>query len=184
MPPAATEPSLDQALKERFAQLPQVVQQAITSADVERHLRELANTHKLHLDQWELLENEVMLALLGVQPADSLAQNIQNEVGLPQESATLLAADISKAIFEPIREELERTLDNPQAHDEQLSDVEKLGKAVLAQGKGMTLAPATPPASPPEEKVVRAPVSEAYHAGEASTNRKSVDDDPYREPIA
>lgn len=189
MPPAVSQQSeLDLALKKRFAQLPQVVQDAITSADVEKHLRALADTHKLHLDQWELLENEVMLALLGVQPAESLAQNIKSEVGIPQEDAAALAADISRLVFEPVREQLERSLSNPSARNEPLSDVEKLGQQVLAQERGYAaaapVAPATPPTPPPVEKAVRAPVSAAYHGGEASTVRKSVDDDPYREPVA
>ena len=49
---------------EQFKKLPKVVQDAILSADVEMHMRELADKHKLHFDQWSALENEVMFALL------------------------------------------------------------------------------------------------------------------------
>ena len=64
-------------LKERFKELPRVVQNAITSADVRKRMRELADTHKLHLDQWETLENEVMMTLFGVLPVDELQANIE-----------------------------------------------------------------------------------------------------------
>ena len=82
-----TETDLEKALKERFQKLPKVLQNAITSADVEKRMRELADTHKLHIDQWQSLENEVMLTLLGVQPIESLEKNIKSEVAVPDDAA-------------------------------------------------------------------------------------------------
>ena len=49
-------------------------------------MRALADTNKLHIDQWESLENEVMLALLGFQPIQDLEKNIKSEVGVTDES--------------------------------------------------------------------------------------------------
>jgi len=181
---------IDKQLVEHFKALPKVVQDAITSADVQKHMRELADSHKLHLDQWQSLENEVMLTLMGLQPITELQSSLQSEVGLAPDIAASLAGDISKIVFEPIRGELERALDNPQAKDEQLSGVEMAGKQALAQEKAAagappaTVAPATPPAAPNTDKATRAPISESYKAGETSTQRKSVHDDPYREPPA
>src|SRR5580692_2611988 len=109
------EKDLDVKLQERFKELPKVVQDAITSADVEQRMRALADTQKLHLDQWEALENEVMLALLGFQPVEDLQKNIKSEVGVSEEVAKILTAEISKIVFEPIRGELERQLENPDA---------------------------------------------------------------------
>src|SRR5262245_51423759 len=110
-----TEQELDQKLKERFHQLPKVVQDAITSADVQKHLRELADTNKLHLDQWESLENEVMMTLLGFQKPSELASNIKGSLEVPDQVAQDLAVNISRIVFEPIRQQLERELGNPQA---------------------------------------------------------------------
>jgi hypothetical protein len=200
MPPQQmTQEELDGALKERFRQLPKAIQNAITSADVQKELQALSDTHKLHVDQWQLLENTVMLTLLGFQPIDELAKNLKNDLTIPTEKSEELAEAISKIVFEPIREQLERELDNPQAKEAQVSDVEKVGQQVLAAERtenseqaranseqrtansGNTVMPATPPAPAPDGKAVRAPVSEAYRAGESSTERKSVHDDPYRE---
>ncbi len=178
---------LDEQVQERFKTLPKVVQDAITSADIEKHLRELADTHKLHLDQWQSLENEVMLTLMGFQPSEELESNIKSEVGVSQEIASALAADISKIVFEPVRQELERELGNPQAKDAPKTDIELAREQVLATAKPATppsVAAATPPAPAPTEKAARAPVSESYKAGETSVSRKSVHDDPYREPPA
>ena len=98
--------TLQQQLDEQFKQLPQIVQNAITSADIEKHLRALADTQRLHLDQWQKLENEVMLTLLGIQQIESLQRNIQSEVGVTSEVAQELAESINKIVFEPIRQEL------------------------------------------------------------------------------
>lgn len=111
--PSNKEKIMSEKLQARFLQLPKALQNAITSADVEKKLRALSETHKLHLDQWQKLENEVMLALLGFQPVENLEANIKNEVGIAEEEAKALAGDIADTIFEPIREELERELEKP-----------------------------------------------------------------------
>ena len=185
-------------LQERFEQLPKVVQSAISSAEVEKHLRELATTHKLHVDQWQSLENEVMLALFGFQPIEDLQANIKKEVGVSDEVAAALAADISTVVFEPIRQELERGLEHPEAKTASVSDVEAARIQVLGQAPTAnesiaiklpeparpSVAPGTPPQPPPETKVERGPASGAYKPGEMSIARKVVEDDPYREPPA
>ena len=201
-PNTATE--LEIALKERYDKLPKVVQDAIMSADVEKRMRELADTNKLHIDQWQTLENEVMLTLLGVKPIEDLEKNIKKEVGVFDEIAATLAGNISKIVFEPIRQELERQLEHPDAKAAEVSDVEGVRTQILTDSPAPaaqstpvaaeaapattsaapTVAPATPPAEAPTTKIERAPISAAYHAGETSAARKSVDDDPYREPPA
>ena len=187
MPTANTDTELEKALKERFQKLPKVLQNAITSADVEKRMRGLADTHKLHLDQWQSLENEVMLTLLGVQPIEDLEKNLKNEIVVSSETAKLLAGDISKIVFAPIREELERELEHPDAKAAAVSDVEGARAQALTAEAASTapaapaVLPATPPAESPTTKIERAPVSESYKAGETSAERKSVHDDPYRE---
>src|SRR5262249_27999899 len=108
-------------LKEKFNELPKVVQNAITSADIQKQLRAVADNHKLHLDQWGILENEVMMTLLGFQESQNLAANIQSEVGVSAEDAAVLAVEINKIVFEPIRAELERGLEHPEAKAVELS---------------------------------------------------------------
>ena len=171
---------------ERFKKLPKVVQKAITSADVSQHMRALATTHKLHLDQWESLENEVQYTLLGIQPAEELAKNIQKEVGVDETTAAALAADISKVVFEPIRKELERELEHPDATAAITTGVEDVRAQALATSQPAASAPvvpATPPPAPNTIKVERAPVSPSYAPKVASHERKTVDGDPYREQL-
>ncbi|OGG72615.1 hypothetical protein A3A38_03200 [Candidatus Kaiserbacteria bacterium RIFCSPLOWO2_01_FULL_53_17] len=186
--------TIDDQVQQRFQQLPKVVQDAITSTDVERRLRKLADTQKLHVDQWESLENEVMLTLLGIETVESFEKNITSEVGVTSDVAHILAENINTIVFEPIRQELERQLEHPEAHAESVSGVEAARSQILGtkeiplaaptptQPPQLLIAPATPSAPPPEVTVARAPASGAYKPGEASTERKSIVDDPYREP--
>ena len=189
---------LQEKLAERLKSLPKVVRDAITSADVEAHLRTLANTHKLHLDQWQLLENEVMLTLLGFQEPADFKQNIKDDLVLTEDVAVALAGDISKIVFDPIRAELERSLEHPDAQAVEVSDMQAMGAQVLASSEnGVEInrennppVAAAPPAPPvpiaplptaPDAKAIRAPISEVYKPGVASTERKDVASDPYRE---
>ncbi len=193
MQPNTTDSTTDieEKFAERLALLPPVVQQAIQSADLEKHLRALADSHKLHLDQWELLQNEVKLALLGFEDADKLPENLEKEVGVDAATAADLSKAINDEVFEPIRQELERALTHPGAQAEKVDDMEKSRLAAISVAKAAgedipparaTVQPATPPTPAPDGKVVRAPISESYKPSIPSTERKVADGDPYREP--
>lgn len=179
--------NLKETLAQRFKELPSPVQQAITSSDVEKRLRELATQHRLHVDQWDGLENEVMLALLGFEHPQDLEKNLAAVLGSDGESIKNIAQDINRIVFEPIREELERQLEHPEAQEKRLTGAEAAREQILGGNEANaapmpTTPPApTPPAPKAEATVVRAPASGAYKPGEASTARKSVTDDPYRE---
>lgn len=109
--------SVKKAIAEKFKEVPKVVQDAILSSNVEQHLRELAKKHKLHLDQWITLENEVMMALLGIQPLDELGKNISEEAEISAEAGEAIALDVSDIVFEPIRKKLEEELSQDAAQD-------------------------------------------------------------------
>ncbi len=185
---------LQTELQTRFKSLPKVVQNSITSADIEKRLRELANTNNLHLDQWQLLENNVMMTLLGLQDPADLAHHFKKDLDISDELAVSLATETSHIVFEPIRQELERSLEHPEAKEEVFSDEEKARREILSKNAAAAqpatapaspVGPATPPAPVPTEKAVRLmPTSGAYKPGEASAARKDVHDDPYRETPA
>ncbi len=177
---------LNKALAERFSSLPKVVQDAITSADVQKHMRDLAEGHKLHVDQWQVLENNVMLTLLGFQPVADLTKHLQKDLGITEEVAAELAGSISSFVFTPIRGEMERSLEHPNATPESVTQVEAVRTQELQNATPSAapapVTPATPPAPGPEGKAVRASVAPTY-AGSASHERKTIEGDPYREQI-
>lgn len=172
-----------QTIEEQFQKLPSSVRKAITSGDIKEKFQKLVQVHKLHLDQWETIENLILLTILGIHPPQELPEKIVAESGLDSESASKLVEDVALLIFKPIREELERELGAPQAQEEEVSDMDKLRQEVLADKPAVVPAvtPATPPAPPPSEKIARAPASGAYVPGQTSVERANVVDDPYRE---
>lgn len=123
---------LQAQLKELFDQLPPPVQDAITSADVSKQLRELGNTRKLHVDQLDALENEVLMALFGLKPMVDIAKNLGQALGVSSEAAEDIASSISQIVFAPIREELERGLEHPEAKVKEVSGVENARSQILA----------------------------------------------------
>ena len=144
-------------LQALFAALPPIIQDSITSADVEAHLRALSDTHQLHIDQWVILENTVMLSLLGVTKIEGLAHEIETKVGIEAKDAALLAGEISTIIFDPIRGEIE-------AHMQKT-------RSII-------------PESPKEKVVPIDATSTTYLAQVPSHERKNVDGDPYREQVS
>ncbi len=181
-----TQQELQQLIATRLKELPKVLQDAITSADVEKHLRELADTNKLHLDQWELLENDVTLTLLGFQEPQDLAANLKEDLEIDDELAAALAENVSHIVFEPIRAELEKGLEDPATQAEVIGGIdETMREHVMAEQPvaSNVVIPATPPAPPPTEKAVRAPISASYAARQPSHERKIVEGDPYREQL-
>jgi hypothetical protein len=178
----AADPEFNQHVAERFKALPPVVQKAITSSDIEKNLRTMADGQKLHLDQWQALENEVMFALLGFKPVADLEKNLIKSLGITAEISRALALDVNRIVFEPIRQELERELQHPDAQKAAVSSTEAARTEALSQEAAAAAPAPTPAIAKPDTTAARAPASGAYKPGEASSQRKSVTDDPYREP--
>ena len=156
-------------ITKRFSQLPDAVQQAVTDASVEKKLRTLAQKHKLHLDQWVLLENEIMLTLLGLEDPENMVGNVAKEVGVDEASAQKIVNDIAREVFNPIRETLQRSL----THDTRK-------RPSIPVGAG---ARTTPPLKKVQSQKTAPSDTSNYRLGESSFERRDVQDDPYRESI-
>lgn len=169
--------AIKKALAEHFKSLPEVIQRAITDATVEARMQKLSGQYKLHFDQWQKLEYEVLMALYGVTPMESIEENIAAHIAVDAETAQTLARDITAQVFEPIRATLERALEHPEALPKEGTPVEDLTAEILAQK------PIQTPTAPPP-LVQKPTLSDSYKTGEPSTVRKHIDNDPYREPVS
>ena len=158
---------------------PEVVRAAITSANIPEKLRNLNEEHQLHVDQWAILQDIVMSAVVGATSASNIPKELESRLHLVSEVAMSLALDINDGVFEPIREELERGLGAPAAKVVETTELETVRTQAIAQEKAVG---GTPPPPAPTERAVRAPLSTTYAAGQPSHERKVADGDPYREP--
>jgi|CXWL01.1.fsa_nt_gi hypothetical protein len=170
-------------LDERFSQLPEAVKNAITSADVSERLRKLSDTNDLHLDQWQELETEVMLTLMGIKPVSALEQNIKTHVKVSNDVAAKLAQEISTVVFAPVREEMERFLSHPSAKVKEGDPIQDMTGEILKSSSPVsdvapTPAPSTP--APALPTTVRKEAPAEYKPAQVSSERKDVHSDPYR----
>jgi diketogulonate reductase-like aldo/keto reductase len=163
------EPDIKEVLAEHFNALPKIVQDSITSSHVQEKLQNIAKKHSLHLDQWIPLENEIMMVLLGIQPMENMAANIAQETGATTEMAAAIAEDASDLIFEPIRQELERELNNPNAQPLEATPEESARQAALD----------TAHAADAREDGDR---PQSIHSAPSSV-RTTIEGDPYREAL-
>lgn len=176
-------------IEQHFNALPQVVRDAIESGHIDEKFKGLAAKYHLHYDEWQKVENLIMLTVLGLSPAEDLVKDITAQTSIGPERADSLVDDVSLSVFKPIHDEMQRQLGHPEAQDEQADDVEKLRRsAIAAESESERLGPVgTPPAPPPAEQAIRAPTTGAYKPGGTSaerTGKEGVAADPYREQIS
>ena len=165
----------DQILKDAFLSLPKVLQEAITNADVQANLRKLADVHKLHLDKWTILENEIMMALLGITSAQELPHAISEQVGIPLDQAQKITNSVAEIVFDPIQDELKGEIGESQ------STLEKVDSAVR-QSAAQAPLPKKPGGPIDISKFTPAPTDPAEY--KPKTTKKYADNnDPYHEPI-
>lgn len=175
-----TKPNIQQELAERFAALPKSVQDVVTSADVEKKLRALSQKHKLHLDQWVLLENEIMLTLLGVEDPEDMAANIAKEVRVTPEVAQAIVADIATLVFAPIRQALQQGIPGDALTRQTTTNTVQSDAAGLVMPNQQNTDAQEPLTTKQKPTDLSGP---AYQSGTSSTARKNVVGDPYREPV-
>jgi hypothetical protein len=126
-----------QMIRTAYAKLPEVLQEAITNADVKEKLRNLAKVHKLHLDKWSVLENEIMLALLGITKPKDLPYKIQKTVDVSFETAVEITDSVAKIVFNPIQDQVHATIGESQSVVEEVDNNSLENKKISFEPKGL-----------------------------------------------
>lgn len=178
-------------LANAFNALPKIVQASIKSANVPAKMKDLASKHKIHLDKWAQLENEMILTLFGITDPDELVDNIQKHVGLSREEAVAINNDAVEIIFEPIRKKLQTDAESRASDREGAVIPIDQQKIMVELGQS---APKDTGTEMQNSKTVfqiikeRAENKEAVKtplpgniAGDSQAERHEVAEDPYRE---
>lgn len=185
----------DREIEERLESLPDVVKNAVYSANTEKLLQNVSKKHRLPYDKWAVLEDTVMMTLVGIDTEDDLRRALTEDVGLSEDAAQALLKDLADQLFIPIREELERTLAHPEAQEKQVTEIEAISNEITSAGDnspgtegGQEEAAQSADGSESDgeeggetQKVERSEPSEHYQPGQLSYERKDVVHDPYRE---
>ena len=96
-------------IEERINSLPKKVQDVLRSGALSESLRALAKKYKIHYDKWEMLENDILLILLSIKPAEELPVAI-SKTELGAENAQKLYNDLIEYVFKPMRKLLQEAL--------------------------------------------------------------------------
>jgi hypothetical protein len=102
---------LETQIKERFATLPEDIQNAIQSSDLDEQLRLIGEAHHLHIDQMGTLGDEVRLVMLGFTDSAGFANALTEQTNVPALEAEKIAAEVAEKIFTPIRESMKQFME-------------------------------------------------------------------------
>ena len=92
------EQELQKKIQARFAELPEDIQKAVQSADVDKKVRDIAAKNQLHVDQSGALGDEVLMAMMGFTDMAEFAGN-NEKVFREQNSPSFSDHHISGFIF-------------------------------------------------------------------------------------
>lgn len=118
---------------EQINTLPEKLQWAITSPELEDVLTEIEERHNLSEERAHELTNEVMTVLLGADTTENFQKNIEETVGGEESDVQELVQEVREAIFEPLASEIQKA--QPTTQEEIVSDKkpQSLHEEVLAQ---------------------------------------------------
>ncbi len=126
-------------LAERYSAIPLDVRDAMLSVDVGQKLQGIGELHRFHLDQLDVLADEVSAVMLGLTHPNDFKDKIRSALSLSSEEADGLVREVDEEIFKPIKASLmsmhQGTERNEQmdhvgiSADEILRDIEKPWRA-------------------------------------------------------
>jgi hypothetical protein len=124
-----------QLIKQRYQLLPQELKDAISASELPQKLKEISSKNNLLLDQANILHNEILFVLLGLEPASKFVDTIIRELNINREKALLIARDANTLVFDSVRSHLREweesfiEEENKIAEQKygQISSLEKLG---------------------------------------------------------
>lgn len=95
-------------IEERMAKLPSDLKSAISSIDLESAFSEITKRNRLLIDQAGILQNEILMTVLGIEPLANFVSNISRELSIPSEKALEIAKNTDELIFKNIRSYLQK----------------------------------------------------------------------------
>lgn len=93
-------------LAEKYRVLPQVLKDFLISEKLDMILNEIIKKNNLLLDQAGILENEVVLVVLGDTKAEDFPKRLRRETNIGQEKLNKLIRDVNEKVFKEIRASL------------------------------------------------------------------------------
>ncbi len=135
--------TIEELISSRLAELPDYVKHAIASVSPSQKVAAIAQQNNLHVDQAGVLEQEVLLSMLGITDPNAFADELVTEGGFERVVADKIAGEVAAELFLPIRDAMRRFTDEEAAREEKVpalpaedtqSAVQALGIARIQPG--------------------------------------------------
>jgi hypothetical protein len=186
-------------IKEYYNKLPPALQQTIMSPDLEKKINRIAAAFNLDEDKQAILENEVIMVLLGLEMLKDFTSNLQRELETTYQMAAEIAGQVQFLVFAPLREVIEKK--NLETEEEERSEETTLKTVANTEDpvKENLIKEIEHPTPSPEKKGDRAPAPSFVADKLTKTTKTGVEEivvpprqdkqtpryngsDPYREP--
>jgi hypothetical protein len=96
-------------VQEQIKKLPKEVRDALASDELSTKIRAVGNNHHLHIDQIGTMEDEVILAIMGISDASELSDQLMKQLSISKMDADAIVNDINTTVFMPIQESMKKS---------------------------------------------------------------------------
>jgi hypothetical protein len=100
--------------KKQYSVLPPVIKDFMAKEETIEKILDIGKKYNLHIDQLQILNEEVGLVLHGLEKPGNFINNLRKYLGLSEDIANLITYDLNQQIFAEIRGELEKLSSSPQ----------------------------------------------------------------------
>ncbi|MEI6478911.1 MAG: hypothetical protein WCO18_01320 [bacterium] len=90
-----------------FDKLPMPIKDLVASSETAAKVFKIAQTHRLQIDQADVLNQITLDVLMGITPAKDFLETIKKDIQIEPNEAIGVVNDINDQIFKPIREVME-----------------------------------------------------------------------------
>ena len=102
------EQTFDESIATVVRALPAPIREFITNGSARRVVLEIKKKYDMHIDQAAIVEQEVLLLLIGVNAPDAFIHALKNDARLDEKTITGIVQDVNERIFIPLRKAEEK----------------------------------------------------------------------------
>lgn len=119
---------LKEQLQKQYDVLPPKVKEIMGSEETINKILAIGKKYNLHIDQLNILSEEVGLVLHGLERTTSFQPNLRRYLGVSEDIANLITYDLNQEVFSKIREELEKINSPQQMFSDKMGGVSNVPK--------------------------------------------------------
>jgi hypothetical protein len=136
-------------LQKRYTELPQVLQEALSSTDVAQKVESIAKKYRLLIPQAGDLSDEIGLVLMGLSSPGSFSETIQRKLNINSVLAKEITEEINQSVFQKVRSYLIEHTERQNPEIKESEDREELLREIEQPHSPTQNVPPVPKPQPP-----------------------------------